>query len=322
MKTENSFSIFVGVDVAKDTLEVYLPHVKQNLSLKNSIECIDELCLQLKKKRKLIVVMEATGGYEKRLVNQLAKYKIAAAVVNPRQVRDFAKGIGLDAKTDPIDAQVISRFGSIVQPVAMAEKSDHQQKHSALVTRRSQLLNLINQEKNRLQQTWDNDAERSIRETLEMLQKQLKSIDAQLAKMIETDQENVRKIEILDSATGVGKVLISTILAQLPELGEMNRGQTAKLVGIAPFNRDSGKSNGKRFIGGGRANVRRVLYMATLAAIRHNPIIREFYQRLKAKGKESKVAIVASMRKLITILNLLIKNDEVWRNAESGPAKH
>ena len=320
MKTNSTVSIFVGVDVAKDTLQVYLPYSKQNICLKNSVEGIEELILQLKKKRKLMVVMEATGGYEKLLVNQLAKHKIASSVANPRQVRDFAKGIGLDAKTDPIDAHVISKFGSVVQPVAMAEKSDQEQKHSALVTRRNQLLNLINQEKNRLKQTWDDDAKRSIQETLETLNKQLKSIDTQLAKMIASDTKNARKIEILDSAIGVGKVMISTVIAELPELGEMNCRQTAKLVGIAPINRDSGKSNGKRFIGGGRGHVRRVLYMATLVAIRHNPTIKVFYQRLKAKGKESKVAIVACMRKLITILNTLIKKNELWQNEESVSA--
>jgi transposase len=320
MKTVNTVSVFVGVDVAKDSLEIYLPFSKQNLSIENSIESIDDFCLQLKKKRKLMVIMEATGGYEKLLVDRLFKHGIAVAVVNPRQVRDFAKGIGLDAKTDPIDAQVISKFGEVVQPAAMAEKSDHEKKHSALVTRRSQLLDMINQEKNRIKQTWDDDAKQSIRETLEILEKQLKTVDAQLSKMLANDTANARKIEILDSAKGVGPVTISTLIAELPELGEMNRGQVAKLVGVAPINRDSGKSNGKRFIGGGRSHVRRVLYMATLAAIRFNPTIKAFYLHLKAKGKLSKVAIVACMRKLITILNLMIKNNALWKNAESVSA--
>jgi transposase len=320
MKTANTVSIFVGVDVAKDSLEVYLPFSKKNQSIENSIESIDDLCLQLKKKRKLMVVMEATGGYEKLLVERLFKAGIAAAVVNPRQVRDFANGIGLEAKTDPIDSQVISKFGEVVQPSAMAEKSDHEKKHSALVTRRCQLLDMINQENNRIKQTWDDDAKRSIRETLETLEKQLKSVDAQLAKMLASDTANARKIEILNSAKGVGPVTISTLIAELPELGDMNRGQVAKLVGVAPINRDSGKSNGRRFIGGGRSHVRRVLYMATLAAIRFNPTIKAYYMHLKAKGKLSKVAIVACMRKLITILNLMIKNNTTWKNAESVSA--
>jgi transposase len=320
MKTAKPVSIFVGVDVAKDTLEIYLPYSNQSLSIENAVEPINAFCLQIKKKRNLMVIMEATGGYERLLVNQLSKNGIAAAVTNPRQVRDFAKGLGLDAKTDPIDAQVISKFGSVVQPAAMTEKSDHEKKHSALVTRRSQLLDMINQEKNRIKQTWDDDAKQSIRETLETLEKQLKSVDVQLAKMIADDTANARKIEILNSVIGVGPVTISTLIAELPELGEMNRGQVAKLVGIAPINRDSGKSNGRRSIGGGRAHVRRVLYMTALASIRHNPTIKAFYLHLKAKGKESKVAIVACMRKLITILNLMIKNNELWRKAESVSA--
>jgi transposase len=322
ISTTNTFSFFVGVDVAKDSLQIYLPFSKENLTVENSVEAIDEFCLKLSKKRKLMVVMEASGGYEKLLVDQLFRASVPVAVVNPRQVRDFAKGIGLDAKTDPIDAQVISKFGDVVQPAAMAEKSDHQKKHSALVTRRSQLLDMINQEHNRIKQTWDDDAKQSIRETLETLQKQLKNVDELLAKMLANDKVNARKIEILDSVKGIGPVMISTLIAELPELGEMNRAQVAKLVGVAPINRDSGKSNGKRFIGGGRAHVRRVLYMATIAAIRFNPKIKAFYTQLKAKGKLSKVAIVACMRKLITILNLLIKNNELWKDTVSVSAKN
>ena len=178
---------------------------------------------------------------------------------------------------------------------------------------------MINQEKNRLGQTWDDDARKSIRDLLEALEKQLKSLNEQLAKMLARDSQNARTIEILQSVPGVGPVTISTLIAELPELGEMNRNQVAKLVGVAPINRDSGKVNGKRFIGGGRSQVRRVLYMATLTAIRRNPTIRDFYVRLKANKKESKVAIVACMRKLITILNLMLKKNDVWRNTKSVP---
>ncbi len=202
--------------------------------------------------------MEATGGYETLLVKCLAKHAIDAAVLNPRQVRDFAKGIVLDAKTDPIDAQLISKFASVVKSQAMPMASDHEQKHSALVARRCQLLELINQENNRLKQSWDDDVKKSIREVLESLKKQLKSLDSQLAKMLEMDTENKRTIEILQSVKGIGPVTIST-----------------------------------------------------LVAIRHNPAIKAFYTHLTGKGKESKVAIVACMRKLITILNLRIKTDQL-----------
>jgi len=265
-----------------------------------------------------MVVMEATGGYETRLVNQLALHDVKAAVVNPRRVRDFAKGIGVDAKTDPIDAKVLSRYGDVVSPKPMATKSAHEQKHGALVARRNQLLELISQENNRLKQSWDEDAKESIRDVLKVLKKQLKSIDSQLAKMLKADSGNQRTIEILQSAKGVGPVMISTLIAELPELGSLNRAEVAKLVGVAPINRDSGKKSGKRFIGGGRGQVRRVLYMATLVAIRHNPTIKSFYQRLKSKGKESKVAIVACMRKFITILNLMVKTDQLWQNKRAS----
>jgi len=320
MKFNNTLDkIFVGVDVSKATLDVYRPDTKEMLQIVNSDEGIAILCSQLeKKKRKVMVVMEGTGGYEHLLVKHLSSCKIEAAVINPRRIRDFAKGIGLDAKTDPIDAKVISRYAEVVVPQPMATKSDHELKHGALVTRRNQLLELINQENNRLKQSWDDDAKQSIRSVLEMLKKQLKDVDSKLAKMLQVDTQNKRTIEVLQSVKGVGPVMISTVLAELPELGKLNRGEVAKLVGVAPINRDSGTKSGKRFIGGGRGQVRRVLYMATIVAIRHNSAIKAFYAHLKSKGKESKVAIVACMRKFITILNLLIKTDQLWENKMSA----
>lgn len=314
ISTAMTATIFVGVDVSKATLDVYRPDTKELLKIENTDEAISQLCLQLeKKKRQIMVVMEGTGGYEYLLLKHLATHMLAAAVVNPRRVRDFAKGIGLDAKTDPIDAKVISKYAEVVVPKPMATKSDHELKHSALVARRSQLLELINQENNRLKQSWDDDAKQSIRDVLEVLKKQLKSVDSLLVQMLATDTANERKIEILQSVKGVGPVTISTLIAELPELGKLNRGEVAKLVGVAPINRDSGTKSGKRFIGGGRGQVRRVLYMATIVAIRHNATIKAFYAHLKSKGKESKVAIVACMRKLVTILNLLVKSNQMWQ---------
>ena len=285
MKTiVKAFEIFVGVDVSKDSLDVYRPDTKELSKIDNTETAIDALCLLLKKKKRLMVIMEATGGYETLLVRQMAKHKIAAVVVNPKQVRDFAKGIG------------------------------------SLVSRRCQLLELINQENNRIKQSWDSDVKSSIRKVLDCLKEQLKAVDEQLAKLLESDTENRQTIEILKSVKGVGPVTISTVIAELPELGKLNRGQIAKLVGVAPINRDSGKKSGKRFIGGGRGNVRRVLYMATIVAIRYNATIKAFYQRLKSQGKESKVAIVACMRKFITILNLLVRTKQVWRKEVSVPS--
>ena len=208
---------------------------------------------------------------------------------------------------------MLSRYGEVVTPEPIAAKSDHEQKHCALVARRNQLLELINQENNRLRQAWDEDAKKSIQDVLELLKKQLKSIDSQLTSLFAKDTANTRKIEIIQSVKGVGAVTVSTIIAELPELGKLNRGQVAKLIGVAPVNRDSGTKSGKRFISGGRGPVRRVLYMATLVAIRHNAAIKAFYSHLKSTGKESKVAIVACMRKLVTILNLLVKTDQLWQ---------
>lgn len=304
---------FVGVDVSKSSLDIYRPDTRELLKIDNVENAIEQFCSKLsEQKDRIVFVMEATGGYEYALVRALETHRFQASVVNPRRVRDFAKGIGFDAKTDPIDAKLLSRYGEVVDPKPMAATSDHERKHSALVARRNQLLELIGQENNRLKQSWDDDAKKSIREVLETLKKQLKQIDSQLAKMLANDVENARTIEILRSVKGVGAVTVSTIIAELPELGELNRGQVAKLVGVAPINRDSGDKSGKRFIGGGRGQVRRVLYMATLVAIRHNAAIKAFYVHLKSRGKQSKVAIVACMRKLVTILNLLIKTNQTW----------
>jgi transposase len=319
MSTLKTEKIFVGVDVSKFSLDVFHPDTGELTKLDNTQVAVDVFCRSLKKKKETVMVaMEATGGYERLLLIQLAKHEIEAVVLNPRRVRDFAKGVGADAKTDSIDARVISQYAAVVSPQPIAMKSDHEQKHSALVARRNQLLELINQESNRLMQSWDEDAKKSIREVLEVLKKQLKSIDSQLASMLKSDTKNQRTIEILQSVKGVGPVTVSTIIAELPEIGSLNRGEVAKLVGVAPINRDSGKKFGKRFIGGGRGQVRRVLYMATVVAIRHNPAIKAFYVHLKSQGKVSKVAIVACMRKLITILNLLVKSNQLWENKRSA----
>lgn len=310
----NTAKIFVGVDVSKSSLDVFRPDTSELLKIDNTEAAIEQLCTKFTMlKDQLTFVMEATGGYEYMLLRVLEKHQLQASVVNPRRVRDFAKGIGMDAKTDPIDAMLLSRYGEVVAPKPIASTSDHEKKHSALVARRNQLLELISQENNRLRQTWDEDAKKSVQEVLEMLKKQLKQIDLQLAKMLASDTDKARTIEILRSVKGVGAVTVSTIIAELPELGKLNREQVAKLVGVAPINRDSGTKTGKRFIGGGRGQVRRVLYMATLVAIKHNATIKAYYVHLKSKGKVSKVAIVACMRKLITLLNLLIKTNQLWQ---------
>ena len=314
MKTDQTaFTTVIGVDIAKAKLDVAFHD--ETINVKNTEKDILSKLIGRIDSELTIVVMEATGGYEERLVSLLHQHGISLAVVNPRRVRDFAKGIGMDAKTDPIDAGVIAFYGRVVKPAPQLAKSDEEKKLKALVGRRRQLLDLIGQENNRLQQTADREIEKYIRKSLEALKKQLKSIDSRLAKCVQQDTANERKIEIMDSVKGIGPVAISTFLAELPELGELNRAEIAKLVGVAPMNNDTGQRSGKRRTIGGRSYVRRVLYMATLAATRFNPQIKSFYQRLLSKGKEKKVALVAAMRKLLTVLNTLIKKDELWRAA-------
>jgi transposase len=317
MKDAYPFTQVVGVDVAKAKLDFVLDDGQQPIVIDNTEEeIVCKLIGRIENPKNAIVVMEASGGCEEQLVTLLHQHEIALAVVNPRRVRNFADGLGWDAKTDPIDARAIAFYGRVVRPAAQMAKSDAEKKLKSLVNRRRQLLGLINQEENRLKQTIDPEIRDYIRQTLETLKKQVKTIDERLAECVDADTENARKIEILRSAKGVGPVLVSTVLAELPELGTFNRGQIGKLVGVAPMNCDSGQTSRKRRTFGGRSYVRRVLYMATLVATRFNPRIKAFYQRLLAKGKPKKVALTAAMRKLLTILNTLIKNDVLWEDSE------
>jgi transposase len=317
IKNKSLFSCFVGVDVSKAKLDVAFASDQRAVTIDNSpTQIVDQLIKRIEDPTSTMVVMEATGGYEQLLASLLHEHNIAVAVVNPRRVRDFAKGIGADAKTDAIDARVIARYAEVVHPDAQLAMSEGDKKLRLLVDRRCQLLNLITQEKNRLQQSSDPEIQQYIKQSLEALEKQRKTIDQRLEECVKTDTVNARKIEILDSVKGLGPVAISTFLAQLRELGSLRRGEIAKLVGVAPMNNDSGGPSGsrKRRTMGGRSYVRRVLYMATLSATRHNPRIKVFYQRLLARGKAKKVALVAAMRKLLTIVNTLIKNDVLWQD--------
>lgn len=315
-----SFSRFVGIDVSKETLDIAGTDGR-SATIGNTKKEINTWINSLLEIANTIVVLEATGGYESLLVKLLHERKVALAVVNPRQVRDFAKGIGKNAKTDAIDAQVIARFGEVVRPAPQVAQSEDEIKLGALVQRRRQLLDLMNQEQNRIQQTVDRDIRKSIETVLGSLKKQLKAIEGQIETAVQADEPNARKVEILNSVQGVGPVTVSTLVAELPELGQLNRQEIAKLVGVAPMNNDSGKFVGKRKTIGGRSTVRTVLYMATLTATRWNSTIKTFYQRLLAKGKPKKVALTAAMRKLLTILNALVKSNQLWRVPTPCPAK-
>lgn len=313
--SEYRFTTVIGIDISKNKIDIADNQNSAVQTVANRKSKIDQWIKSIARQSNVIVLMEATGGYESLLVERLHQHNIPLAVVNPRQVRDFARGIGYDEKTDPIDAHVIVRFGTVVQPAPQPAQSEEQIKLGALVVRRRQILDLINQEQNRSQQSRDKEIRKSIATVLKALKKQVKIIDGQIEKAVRADEANTRKIEILESVKGVGKVTISTMIAELPELGTLNRQEVAKLVGVAPINKDSGQSIGKRKTSGGRAGVRRTLYMATLVAARFNPRIKAFYQRLLAKGKLKKVALTAAMRKLLTILNTLVATDQLWKDS-------
>lgn len=314
--TQNGYELVIGIDVSKSKLDVSFGSQGLPETIDNNAENISRLIdKQIKNPGCTLVVVEATGGYESRLVDTLHQASIAVAVVNPRRVRDFAKGVGWDAKTDPIDAKLIAYYGEVVGPNPAKAKTIQEKELTALVVRRRQLLKMITMESNRLAQACE-VTQGFIKDSLNSLKKQVKTIDQLIAKLVEESSANAQKVEIMKSVKGLGPVAISTLVAELPELGQLNRGQIAKLVGVAPINHDSGQHQGKRKTIAGRSSVRRVLYMSALVATRHNSRIKAFYQRLLAAGKPKKLALVAAMRKLLTILNTLIKRNELW--AESA----
>lgn len=311
MNTESE-NVFVGIDVSKACLDVAARPQNKRWGVANNEPGIESLVASVKETRPTLIVLEATGGLEMPLVATLAAAELPVVVVNPRQVRDFAKATGTLAKTDTIDADMLAWFGEAVRPEVRPLKDSQAQELAALITRRRQLVDMLTAEKNRL-----NTAPRRVRKDINAhirwLEKRIKDVNDDLGKSVRQTPAWREKDNLLQSAPGVGPVLSVTLLAALPELGLLNRRQIAALVGLAPFNRDSGQSRGKRSIWGGRAEIRAVLYMSTLSAIRHNPIIREFYLRLTCAGKEHKVAITACMRKLLTILNTMVKNDTPWQ---------
>src|SRR5215471_6473447 len=301
---------FVGIDVAKAALDVFIGSAGVGFSVANDEVGIQQLLRQLTPAD--FVILEATGGVETAVASALAAAGIAVAIVNPRQVRDFARATGRLAKTDRLDAEVLARFGEAVRPEARPLADEQAQALEALVTRRRQLVEMLTVEKNRRARA-PKVLHRSIDEHIRWLEKRLAGFDDDLGELIRNTPVWRERDELLRSVPGVGQVLSSTLLAQLPELGMLNRKQIAALAGLAPFNRDSGNRRGSRCIWGGRAQVRRVLYMATVAGVRSNPAIKTFYLRLRANGKHAKPALTACMRKFLLILNAMLRNETHWR---------
>ena len=303
----------VGIDVSKNTLDIAVHETGETWSSPNDSHGCATVVAKLKLLKATSIVLEATGGFETLVTATLSAADLPVIVVNPRQVRDFAKATGQLAKTDRIDCRVLAHFAAAIDPPVRPVKSAETQHLEALLARRRQIVEMLVAEKNRLANHRDRAVVKDLNAHIAWLERRLKSSDDELQRVLKASPAWRERDVLLRSVPGVGPVLSLTLLAQLPELGQLNRREIAKLVGVAPFNWDSGQWRGSRHIWGGRATVRSPLFMATLCAIRINPTIKYFYRRLIAAGKAPKVAITACMRKLLTILNVMVKTQTSWR---------
>lgn len=307
---------FVGIDVAKAELVVSDRPTLDRWMVPHTEAGIHTLTARLRTPAPTLIVLEATGGYEHAVVGSLAAAGLPVIVVNPRQVREFARATGQLAKTDRLDADVLALFAERVRPAVRPLATEAQTELAAVLTRRRQLLEMLVAERTRLGQPHGRHAplvKRSLKAHIAYLERELRITDTELSTRVQESPLWRAQDDLLRSVPGVGQVLAVTLLAELPELGQLTRKQIAKLVGVAPLNRDSGTFRGRRMISGGRASVRTVLYMAALVATRHNAVIRTFYHRLLAAGKSKKLALTACMRKLLTILNAILKTKTRWQ---------
>lgn len=308
-------TLYVGIDVSKATLDVAILPLGRHFVVSNDEAGIDELLGGLEDPKPILVVLEASGGYERPVAAAIAASSagIAVAVVNPRQTRDFARATGKLAKTDALDAKALARFAEAVRPEPRALPEEEAREFQAILARRRQLIQMMTAEKNRLGSATSKAVARRIEAHVRWLEKELSRTDRDLDEAIEGSPAFKENEALLRSVPGVGPVLCRTLIAELPELGSLPPRELSALVGVAPLNRDSGTLRGKRAVWGGRARVREALYMGALVASRYNPHIKEFYERLVAAGKPKKVALVACMRKLLVILNALLRDRTPWR---------
>ena len=310
------FSKHVGIDVSKDTLDVAFGQEGEYWQAENAETGIRRTVERLKALRPAMVVVESTGGLETALIGELSAAGVPFALVQPKRVRDFAKSIGLLAKTDKLDAHLLARFGEAVRPTRSQLPGEAEQELNALMLRRRQILDMLVDEKNHLLST-RLALRPKVEKHLAWLETELDELNQEIEELIRSLPHFQEKGQILRSAKGVGPVLCAKLLSGLPELGQMDRKKIAALVGVAPFNNDSGHHRGQRRFKGGRADVREVLYMATVAAVRSNPIIRPFYQHLLHQGKLKKVALGACMRKFLTILNAMSRDGQPFRTHQA-----
>jgi transposase len=306
---------FVGIDISKAWLDVGVLPSGELWHVSNEPKSITQLIERLLGLAPKLIVMEATGGLEMPVAAALGRAGLPVVVVNPRQVREFARAMGQLAKTDKIDALTLALFGERVRPEVRPLPDDVAQVFDALLARRRQLVMMLAEEKNRLQQARSGKVRKGIQRHIRWLEREIQDVEKGLSDSVRQSPVWRAKDDLLQSVPGVGRVMSFTALADLPELGRLNRKQIASLVGVAPHAADSGTIRGKRIIWGGRASVRKVLYMAALTACRFNPVFRAFYQRLVASGKPRKVAIVACMRKLLIVLNAIVRDGTPWNPA-------
>ena len=303
--------MFVGIDVSKKTLDIHYRPLGEYKTILNAEEQIGAFATELLVKKPVLIVLEATGGYESLCTAVLASKGLPVAVVNPRQTRSFAKAMGILAKTDKIDAQTLAHFAEVAKPKVLPPKEAEMEELAQFLQRRQQLILLRTAESHRLSQA-RGKVKKNVQQVLTNLQAWIAEFDREIDQFIQGSSLGKEKEELYTSVPGVGPQLSRTLIAHLPELGTLNQREITALVGLAPFNRDSGSYQGKRFICGGRQKVRATLYMAALVATQHNPVLRAFYQKLLHKGKLKKVALVACMRKLLIILNSMAKNHAAW----------
>jgi len=304
--------LFAGIDICKSRLDVAISPGNQTFNCPNTEAGIEKLVRRLQKLQPQIILLEATGGYEFLLVAALREAGLPACFINPKFVRNFAKGAGITAKTDRLDAQVLALFAERMRPQPRTLPTAQQQEIKQLLTRRRQLVEMIQMEKNRLDPTPAPRVKQSLLQNLHSLEAQLAALHREIDDFFQQHPLWVELDKTLTSVLGIGHLSALMLIAYLPELGRLNRKEIAALAGLAPFNKDSGQFRGQRHIEGGRSKLRQALYMVTLAATRFNPAIRTYYQRLLEKGKAKKVALVACMRKLLTILNAMIKKQQPW----------
>jgi len=307
--------VFVGIDVSKDRLDVHVLPGGPAFAVARDGEGLAALVARLGALAPYLVVLEATGGFEQTVAAALVAAAIPLAVVNPRQIRDFARATGKLAKTDALDAAAIALFAERVRPEPRPVQDEQARALGELVARRRQVIEMMTAERNRRRQLTSRRLIKSVDRLLAVLLKELADLDRDLGEGIRGTPAWRERDELLRSVPGVGDVVARTLIADLPELGQLDRKQIAALVGVAPLNRDSGKMRAKRTTWGGRAKVRSALYMAALVASRHNPVLAAFYQRLVSAGKARKLAITAVMRKLLTILNAMLRDKTTWQNA-------